>query len=36
MMVTHYQQRASAGLIIVESTPVSKQGVGYSRDTAYC
>ncbi|VAW73738.1 Fmn oxidoreductase protein [hydrothermal vent metagenome] len=29
MMVTHYQQRASAGLIIAESTPVSNQGVGY-------
>jgi len=29
MMITHYQQRASAGLIIAESTPVSKQGVGY-------
>lgn len=29
LMVTHYQQRASAGLIIAESTPVSIQGVGY-------
>ncbi len=29
MMVTHYQQRASAGLIIAESAPVSAQGVGY-------
>jgi len=29
MMVTHYQQRASAGLIIAESSPISKQGVGY-------
>mgnify|MGYP000553576586 CR=1 FL=1 len=29
MMVTHYQQRASAGLIIAESAPVSRQGVGY-------
>ncbi len=29
MMVTHYQQRASAGLIIAEATPVSAQGVGY-------
>jgi len=29
MMVTHYRQRASAGLIIAESAPVSPQGVGY-------
>lgn len=29
MMVTYYQQRASAGLIITESTPVSPEGVGY-------
>ncbi len=29
MMVTHYQQRASAGLLITESAPVSAQGVGY-------
>ncbi|WP_445363813.1 alkene reductase [Microbulbifer sp. ANSA003] len=29
MMVTHYQQRASAGLIIAESSPISTQGVGY-------
>lgn len=29
LMVTHYQQRASAGLIITESAPVSVQGVGY-------
>jgi len=29
MMVTYYQQRASAGLIITESAPVSSQGVGY-------
>jgi len=29
MMVTYYQQRASAGLIITESAPVSLQGVGY-------
>jgi len=29
MMVTHYQQRASAGLIITESVPVSEQAVGY-------
>ncbi|WIN00316.1 alkene reductase [Actinoplanes oblitus] len=29
MMVTHYRQRAAAGLIISESTPVSAQGVGY-------
>ncbi len=29
MMVTHYQQRASAGLMISESVPVSEQAVGY-------
>ena len=29
MMVTHYQQRATAGLIIAESSPVSAQAVGY-------
>ncbi|WHI46457.1 alkene reductase [Microbulbifer sp. JMSA004] len=29
IMVTHYQQRASAGLIIAESSPVSTQGIGY-------
>jgi len=29
LMVEHYQQRASAGLIITESAPVSHQGVGY-------
>jgi len=29
MMVTYYQQRASAGLIVSESAPVSAQGVGY-------
>lgn len=29
MMVTYYQQRASAGLTITESTPVSPEGVGY-------
>lgn len=29
MMVTYYQQRASAGLIITESAPVSAEGVGY-------
>ncbi|WP_310621385.1 alkene reductase [Flexibacterium corallicola] len=29
MMVTYYQQRASAGLIIAESSPVSAQGIGY-------
>jgi N-ethylmaleimide reductase len=28
-MVTHYRQRASAGLIITESTPVSPLAVGY-------
>ncbi len=29
MMVTHYQQRAGAGLIITESVPVSEQAIGY-------
>ncbi len=29
MMATYYRQRASAGLIITESAPVSAQGVGY-------
>jgi N-ethylmaleimide reductase len=29
LMATYYQQRASAGLIITESTPVSARGVGY-------
>ena len=29
MMVTYYQQRASAGLVVTESTPVSPEGVGY-------
>ena len=29
IMVTHYQQRASAGLIITESVPVSEQAIGY-------
>ena len=29
MMATHYQQRASAGLIITESSPVSPQAIGY-------
>src|SRR5579871_2318722 len=29
MMETYYQQRASAGLIITESVPVSAEGVGY-------
>ena len=29
MMVTYYQQRASAGMIISESVPVSAEGVGY-------
>lgn len=29
MMVTYYQQRASAGLIISESVPVSYEAVGY-------
>lgn len=29
MMVTHYQQRASAGLIVTESVPVSREGIGY-------
>lgn len=29
LMVTYYAQRASAGLIISEATPISTQGVGY-------
>ena len=29
MMVTHYTQRASAGLMITESTPISPQAIGY-------
>lgn len=29
MMVTHYQQRASAGLVITESAPISPDGIGY-------
>jgi N-ethylmaleimide reductase len=29
MMATYYCQRASAGLIITEATPISPQGVGY-------
>lgn len=29
MMATHYRQRASAGLIITESSPVSPQAIGY-------
>lgn len=29
LMVTHYQQRAEAGLIITESVPISEQGIGY-------
>jgi N-ethylmaleimide reductase len=29
MMETYYQQRASAGLIITESIPVSEQAIGY-------
>lgn len=29
MMATYYSQRASAGLIISEATPISPQGVGY-------
>ncbi|KEA63433.1 Fmn oxidoreductase protein [Marinobacterium lacunae] len=29
MMVTHYRERAGAGLIITESTPVSPQAIGY-------
>ena len=29
MMATHYQQRASAGLFITESSPVSPQAIGY-------
>ncbi|MCX7084325.1 MAG: alkene reductase [Methylococcales bacterium] len=29
MMVTYYEQRAGAGLIITEASPISSQGVGY-------
>ncbi len=29
MMATYYQQRASAGLVVTESAPVSPEGVGY-------
>jgi N-ethylmaleimide reductase len=29
MMVTYYQQRADAGLIVTESVPISKDAVGY-------
>jgi len=29
LMTTYYEQRASAGLIISEATPISTQGVGY-------
>lgn len=29
MMVTYYEQRATAGLLITESTPVSPDGIGY-------
>lgn len=29
LMLTHYQQRASAGLIITESVPISIQAIGY-------
>jgi N-ethylmaleimide reductase len=29
LMTDYYRQRASAGLIITESSPISKQGVGY-------
>lgn len=29
LMVTHYKQRAGAGLIITESVPVSEQAIGY-------
>lgn len=29
MTATYYQQRASAGLIVTESAPVSAQGIGY-------
>jgi N-ethylmaleimide reductase len=29
LMATYYVQRASAGLIISEATPISPQGVGY-------
>lgn len=29
LMATHYRQRAQAGLIVTESTPISAQAVGY-------
>lgn len=29
MMVTYYQQRASAGLIVTESVPISSEAIGY-------
>lgn len=29
LMVTYYEQRAGAGLIVTESTPVAPEGVGY-------
>jgi len=31
LMVDYYRQRASAGLILSEGTPISPQGVGYSQ-----
>ncbi|MDP1897038.1 MAG: alkene reductase, partial [Sulfurimicrobium sp.] len=31
LMVEHYRQRASAGLIITEATPVCPEGHGYPR-----
>ena len=31
VMIEYYTQRASAGLIISEGIPVSKQGVGYAQ-----
>jgi 2,4-dienoyl-CoA reductase-like NADH-dependent reductase (Old Yellow Enzyme family) len=31
IMVDYYRQRASAGMIITEGTPVSPMGVGYAQ-----
>ena len=36
MMVTYYQQRASAGLDVTQSAPVSPEGVGYPATPGIC
>lgn len=36
IMATYYQQRASAGLIVTESVPVSLEGVGYPFTPGIC